>query len=357
MELNASGHNLSFTGQPFDQAEMNLSYSNNLLQILPLKMSRPNQTLDADVTLYLDEAIAQIDGTSQVPLPELAQMIAPDNPTVLQHFSFPSNTIGVLHGRVDYASGTNHQFSGWLRANSVSAAGLTAKDFSTTFKATGTTLALTNTIFKLMGGAVESSSSYELNSQTPEAPYCMNLDVTQVDFQQLLNTLFSQETARSSGRLSGTFDFCSDASADFWDNTIGGGEVEITGGKLQDLPLLGGFSRIIRTTLPGFSVFSFTTLYSEYEFRDGALHTDDLQLGGSLLSARGHGAYSPAKGLDFNVTAEPLRRTRQNKTWYMVHLWLADALKQGTAPLFRLLEMKLEGSLKEPKWRLNALPK
>lgn len=356
LDLTASGKDLFFADHPFDSARMGLSYSNRLLEISSLYMTQQDHSLEADVVLHLSNQTAWVDGSTDMPLPDIAHMIAPSHPTVLDHFSFPSNSFGTLHGTVDYTGNDQHDFSGYLRADVVEAAGLDGKNFSTTFKASGAQLTLTNTFFQLYGGSVESASSFEINFQTPQAPYVMNLDATQVDFQQLLSAVFSKDVARSSGRLSGTFDFRSDAAGPFWANTQGSGEVEIAGGTLQDLPLLGGFSRIIRTTLPGFSIFSFTTLYSEYELRDGSVKTDNLQLGGSLLSARAQGSYSPAKGLNFNVKTEPLRQVRQKKDWYMVHLWLADALKQGTAPLFRLLELRLDGSLDKPNWSLRALP-
>jgi hypothetical protein len=90
---------------------------------------------------------------------------------------------------------------------------------------------------------------------------------------------------------------------------------------------------------------------------DGAVWSDNAQLGGTLFSARGRGHWSPQNGLDFLVRAEPLRQTHEDKAWYQIHRWVADVLKEGLSPLFRLFEFRLEGSLDNPQWRFVNLPK
>ena len=134
--------------------------------------------------------------------------------------------------------------------------------------------------------------------------------------------------------------------------------MKIENGYLADLPLLGGFSRLTQSVFSGFSLFSLTAFSADYQLHDGAIWSDNTQLGGTLFSARGRGSYSPEKGLDFNVVAEPLRQTSGGeKEGNQLQRLALSALREGTSPFFRLLEFKLEGPLEKPEWRFVNMPR
>jgi hypothetical protein len=127
---------------------------------------------------------------------------------------------------------------------------------------------------------------------------------------------------------------------------------------MADVPLFGGLSRLIQSAFSSFNLFSLTAFSADYTLHDGAIWSDNAQLGGTLFSARGRGRYSPESGLDFTVAAEPLRQTSGgDKEGSQLQRLAANVLREGTAPLFRLLEFKLEGPLEKPDWRFANLPK
>jgi hypothetical protein len=221
----------------------------------------------------------------------------------------------------------------------------------------GGSLIFTNSRMRILGGQVSGSAIFDLRFNDSDAPYRLDLDADDIDVEALLRQFSEENAGTAFGRLSATLDITADAKAGFWASADGNGTAEIKNGQLRDLPVMGGFAKLIRNTVPGFSLFSLTTFYSEYEFRDGWLYSDNTQMGGTLFSARAHGKYSPEKGLDFTVRAEPLRQTRENKEWYHVQLWAAEVLKQGTSPFFNLFEFRLKGPLENPEWRMKALPK
>jgi hypothetical protein len=100
-----------------------------------------------------------------------------------------------------------------------------------------------------------------------------------------------------------------------------------------------------------------TGFAADYELRESTLYSDNARLNGAFFSARGRGRYAPDRGLDFTVTAEPLRQADgESPEWYELQRWAAGALKEGTLPLFRLLEFKLEGPIDNPKWYFVNLP-
>ncbi|QHI68214.1 AsmA-like C-terminal region-containing protein [Tichowtungia aerotolerans] len=352
-----SAQNFLCSGIPFDTMNTTMVYSNHTFSLSPLKATQDHRSIKGSVKLDFQKKLAYFNATSEFEPAVIAHIIAPSYPTVLTNFTFNGVVSCAGSGRIDFSGGTNHAAQGTIQAESVSAAGFTAKSFRSRVEARNSQLIFSSSSADLFGGQAEGTAVFDLQFNDHQAPYRLDIDATRLDLNQIARHVSTNDFSSTKGLVSATVNISADAAGGFWESATGYGEAEIEKGQLKDLPVLGGFSRLIRTTVPGFSLFSITTLYSKYKLQDGTFYTDNLELGGTLLSATAHGTYSPTEGLDFIVQAEPLRQIRTDKKWYMLHLWFADALKQGTAPLFRLLEFELKGPLNAPKWRLINLPK
>jgi len=229
-----------------------------------------------------------------------------------------------------------------------------ASAFYSDIQGRGAQLAFTNSTIDLYGGQAEGSAEFDIFLEDGSAPYHINARIAKIDLNQLLGQIGHSDYNRTRGQLSASLDLTTDAKAGFWKSVQGGGQTKIENGLLADLPLFGGFSRLIQSAFSGFNLFSLTAFSADYELHDGAIWSDNAQLGGTLISARGRGNYSPEKGLNFVVVAAPLRQpSDQNKEWYQLQRLAAGA----TSPLFRLLEFQLEGPLEKPQWRFVNLPK
>jgi len=352
-----SGSDFLCAGVPLDSCETAMTYSNRVLVLTGLSADHAGKHFSGDIEIDFAQKLVAFDAVNEFPPNQIAQVVAPDHPTILNQFSFNGPIHSEGKGQLDYGDGVNHRFDGVFTAENVSFAGLKADQFDSDISGRGSELIFSNTSAQLFGGFVEGGATFDLEFNDDTSPYRLDIDATEITLAALVGHFSTKDYSKTKGRLSATFKLTADAKAGFWASANGRGVAEIEKGQLRDLPILGGFSKLVRTTLPGFSLFSLTTFYSEYELRDGTLRSENLQLGGTLFSVRARGKYSPQKGLDFTVRAEPLRQTRENKKWYQIHLWIADAIKQGTAPLFDLLEFRLEGTLEKPTWRMNALPK
>lgn len=356
MTGNVTGADFTCAGLPFDTIEMGMAYSNLTFILSPLRLTHGDRQFQGTISTDFDHKLSRFDAVSEFPPADIGQIIAPDHRTVLSRFSFNGPLQIEADGRVDYSGGTNHAFQGQIEAKNVSMDGVAAAAFSSRIEGRGPDLIFTNAAATLFGGKAEGSAVFDLQTDDPAMPYQMDLEAANMDLPQILSVITTNNSARTTGQLSGRFRFTADGQTEFWKSARGTGTVEIVQGRLAELPILGEFSKIIRTTFPAFSIFSLTTLYSEFELRDGALRTEDLQLGGTLLTIRSRGSYSPGQGLNFLLNVEPLRQTRTDKEWYHIHLWSVDMLKQGTAPLFNLLEFRLGGSLEEPEWKMITFP-
>lgn len=351
-----TGEDFTCTGLPIDTIDLSMAWSNQVFYLDSLHLTHNERQFDGSVDVNVGTRLATFKATSGLDPASIARILAPDHPTVLTRFIFNGPIQAEASGQVDYGNGTNHSFRGQFSAKDVVYNGYQVDTFKSLVTGTGSDLIFTNASARLFGGSATGSGSFDLRPKDGEAPYQISLEAKKVDFARVQAAIYPDSKARTTGELSGKINLTADGKTNIWESANGHGTVEIVGGRLADLPVLGEFSRLVRSTLPAFKLFSFTTLYADFQLRDGGLHANDLQLGGTLLTARAKGSYSPKEGLDFNVVTEPFRRTRSDKEWYHIHLWGAEAIKQGTAPLFKLLEFHLTGTLDKPKWNMKNFP-
>lgn len=341
-------------GVPIGHLETFMVYSNQLLDLTPVNVVRDGVRFDGSVQVDFNRDMAFFNATNSFPPADIARALAPEEHTVLDQFRFAGPVYATGSGQLDYGTWTNHHFTGTFRAENIGMGKVQASFFNTDIKGRGTQLVFTNTATRLYGGLAEGSAEFDIFLEDGSAPYRINARTRQIDLEQLLEQVSRGDYNRTRGQLFASLDFTADAMSGFWKSVRGGGQVKIENGRLADLPLFGGFSRLIQSAFSGFNLFSLTAFSADYELHDGAIWSDNAQLGGTLISARGRGSYSPGNGLNFVVAAAPLRQTGdQNKEWYQLQRLAAGA----TSPLFRLLEFQLEGPLNKPEWRFVNMPK
>ncbi len=352
-----SGSRFTCAGVPADRFTTSMIYSNHTLNLAPLHVARGDAAFDGCVQVDFIRSLGRFSATNSLPPPDIARALAPSQHTVLEQFRFSGPVYAAGSGQLDYGTWTNHSFSGTFRAEKIGFGKVQAALFQSDVKASGTQLSFTNTAAQLYGGFAEGSADFDILLRDGTAPYRMDARLVQIDLEQLFRAIAPKDAERTRGQLSGTVALNADAKAGFWPSVQGRGQIGIENGRLAELPLFGGFSRIIQSAFSGFKLFSLTAFSADYELHDGAIRSENARLGGTLISARGKGSYSPETGLDFVVTAEPLRQTAGgDKERSQLQKLAASALKESTAPLFRLLEFRLNGPLHKPEWEFVNLP-
>ena len=352
-----SGDRFTCAGVPIGHLETFMVYSNEVLTLNPLHITRTNEQFDGTVRVDFVNGLGFFNATNSFPPADIAHILAPDEHTVLEQFTFNGPVYAAGQGQLDYRHWTNHSFSGSFRAENIVFEKVQASLLNADIKGRGTQLIFTNASMQFYGGKAEGSAEFDLLLEDGSAPYSLNIGINGLSLEQMLEQISSNDYSHTRGQLSASINCTADAKAGFWKSVKGGGKVEIKDGRLADVPLFGGFSRLLQSAFPAFNLFSLTAFAADYELHDGAIWSENAQLGGTLVSARGRGYYSPETGLDFTVAAEPLRQTGSDKDKNQLQRLAATALKEGTAPLFRLLEFKLEGPLDKPEWRFVNLPK
>ncbi len=341
--------NLTTTGGPLETLRVDMAYSNRLLSLTKINATLGSQQFDGTVQIDFAQKLAKFDiRKNELPLKTIARILAPTRKNPLEHLTINGPITSKAHGQIDYKTWTNHIIHGTLHAENISAKNIHAETFTSQIYCNGTQLNFTNTTIQLCNGTLNGSAEFDIHPSDNSAQYHIQASAAKLDIQQIPQKIQTQ----AKGILSGTLDLTADAKKGFWNTAQGHGHINIEEGHLAKIPFLGGFSHHIAGT----KIFSITTLTANYELSDGKLQSETIQLGGTLLSAQAKGNYSPKTGLDFRLRAAPLRATREDKNWFHLHLWSADALKKTTAPIFELLEFDLKGTLKKPKWRMKVLP-
>ncbi len=351
-----AGDHFTCGGVPIGHFETFMVYSNRVLDLTPLHVVRNKEQFDGSIQVDFSRELAFFNVTNSFPPADVARALAPEERTILEQIRFngPVNAVG--RGQMDYGRWTNHNFKGTFSAENIGMGKIQTSIFNTEVKGLGTQLIFTNSSIQLYGGFAEGSAEFDIFLKDGFAPYRIGARMVGVDLVQLLAQISTGDYGRTRGQLSATLNCTADAKAGFWESVHGSGRIEVKEGRLADVPLFGGFSRLTQSAFPGFNLFSLTAFSADYELHDGAIWSDNAQLGGTLVSARGRGSYSPKTGLNFTVAAEPLRQTGGgDKERSQLQRLAAAALKEGTAPLFRLLEFKLEGPLEKPEWRFVNL--
>ncbi len=352
-----AGNRFTCGGVPLDHFDAFMVYSNQVLDLTPLHITRANEQFDGSVQVDFVQSLSFFNATNSFPPADIARVLAPEEHTILEEIKFDGPVYAAGRGQLDYNNWTNHNFKGTFRAENIGMGKVKASQFNTEVRGLGAQLLFTNATLQLYGGTAEGSAEFDILLEDGTAPYHINAGITKLSLEQLLQQTSSGDFNRLNGELSCTLNVSADAIAGFWKSVRGDGKVEINDGRLADVPLFGGFTRLAQSVFPSFNLFSLTAFTADYKLHDGAVWSDNAQLGGTLVSARGRGNYSPEKGLDFVVTAEPLRQTSSgDKERGQLQRLAASALREGTAPLFRLLDVRLTGPIDKPDWHFDKLP-
>lgn len=343
-------------GVPIDHFQSSMVWSNRTLLLSDIHAEQSRKRFEGDVEVDFNRGLGIFDAAASFHPDEIEHVLAPGYETALDRFRFSGPLYMEARGQIDWRNWTNHVFTGTFHGENIGFGLFQSDLFTSTVKAQGTQLTFTNASAKFYGGTAKGEAEFDLFGKDGSTPYRFDINTTGISLNRLLSALSKSDAGNTRGILSGTLTFTADAKRSFWDSVNGSGRLHVRDGQLADIPLFGGFSRLIRSSFAGFRLFSLNTFFADYQLHDGAFYSDNAELGGTLLSARGQGKWSPETGLDFVVKAEPLRQTREGKEWFQLHLWAADALKMGTSPLFSFLEFKVTGPLNNPEWRFINLP-
>ena len=181
----------------------------------------------------------------------------------------------------------------------------------------------------LAGGAVRGGADITLGRNAPG--YTAQIEVKQVDFATITKLYFSYDD--SHGALNGKFDF--GGKYDDPRTLYGKGEVEVMEGNVFAIPVLGPFSSILNTIVPGMGYNVAHDGTCTFATRDGVITTHDMVV----------------KGLGFNMIGDGRLHFLDDRLNFNIRLNAQGLPGVLLFPVSKLLEYAGTGTLEDPNWK------
>jgi hypothetical protein len=165
-----------------------------------------------------------------------------------------------------------------------------------------------------------------------DAPgYTADVEVHQMDFASITRLYFNY--ASSHGLLDGTFDF-GGKNDDPW-TLYGKGRIEVTNGNVFAIPLLGPFSGILNSIVPGMGYNVAHDGACGFAVRDGVITTHDFLV----------------KGVGFNMIGEGRLFFLDDRLNFNIRLNAQGLPGVLLFPVSKLLEYAGTGTIESPNWK------
>lgn len=127
----------------------------------------------------------------------------------------------------------------------------------------------------------------------------------------------------------------------------GSGNARVTGAELGEIHLFGLLSQVLSGLSLNFSSLKLDQAQSSLLLADGVVAFPDLRISGPSALIEGRGSYRLTGGtLDFTAKFKPFDRTKTV---------LQDVLSVVFNPLTSIVELRLGGQLREPKWSYSLV--
>lgn len=317
-------------------------YKQGVLKLDPITATKGSDFMEGSASLDFFESTVTFDTFGSIPPITLEDAIHPGFNLFGNRIMTEGNTQVKARGVLDWGSMRETDFTAEVEAEWFEIPVVGMDSFSALITGKGPLVSVKDISFGLYGGEGLGEFSIRLEPGQTAMPYDMEIEIKEADFLECLRFLIKGGECRVSGKLFAKVQFAADMMRDFFETANGHGEVSVDDGQLADLPFFSGFSRLMRKVIPRFKVFSITGLRGTFDLKEGVIHSQDAYFEGNVLSAKGKGSYSKNTGFDALVQAQILSDNNISKVFRAI-----------TDPLFKLFEMKLNGTLSEPSWHLE----
>lgn len=344
--INVQGmaNNMLIHGVELSSVNTSARYKHGILRLDPLAAMQGVDFIKGSTSIDFKRKLAEFDAFGSLQPAVLEDVVYAGFNLFGNKILTEGDTQIRARGQLDWATMRETEFSAEVEADSLQIPVARLDGFAATVKGEGKRISVADADFGLYGGKGEGWFSIQLDPETNAMPYGMMVDVEDVDFRQFLSFLRPGTEYKVTGKMKGRADFEADMALDFFESANGTGSVDVKDGQLADLPFFSGFSKAMRMLIPSFSVFSITSLSGTFALVDGAIFSDDAYFKGDLVNASMKGNYTKQQGFDALI-----------QTQVFSDKGLAKLARVITNPIFKFFELKLEGTLAEPAWRLNNL--
>lgn len=129
------------------------------------------------------------------------------------------------------------------------------------------------------------------------------------------------------------------------EEVAGRGELNIRRGRIFSIPLFGGLTQALASRFPGVDMLVLQReARATFDVGAGKVSSRDIRLDGDVFAIEAEGDCGLDGRLGFVVKVKPVTERKL----------IGPALRTLTLPLSKLLEFKVEGTLRDPRWKSTA---
>lgn len=336
------GRDFVYQGTSVDEAGFDLDVREESVRFSRLVVKRPEGELTGSVTLLLRDGRVAFEAESRLEPGAVARIIGPTSHRFIRQFRFEGPVTVSGAGTLGYRGSVSGDVHLEISAQRAGMDWVLADEVACTLVLSGRRLELNGIRGQGFGGTFAGDARIDLSPDGEGKPsYALKGEIVNAEIVRILRDL--RPTVQTNPEL-GLLTLRADMKGEIGEGTgptvTGTGSCEVKGGRLFSLPLLGGLSKIFSRIMPGLGYLSQSALTVDCRIGDSRIHSDKILLTGPLLSMRARGSLGFDLTLDYLVEAQLLRKGP-----------IAGTVRILTAPLTKLLEFELRGTVQEPSWR------
>jgi len=309
-------------------------------------------------------ATLRFDLQGNLDAPTLTKLAGETAASLLAPWQFTEPPALHVQGRIDYPEGRAQpdlEFSG-RAALPVRYFGFPLDAISAEGRVRGATVQLDAVDFKVAGGTGSGKASISGTGRDRQLGF--DLYLKDADLARTIRATEEYEAARSGlsavppvkesrfmkrasgGRLE--LALSAQGNPDSFESFRGSGNLKLTGAELAEVQLFGLLSQVLSAVSLNFSSLKLDTARSSFQLDQGRLHFPDVKLTGpnSVTDAVGDFRFAN-KSLDFAAKFRPYEENRN---------LLTGVIGLVVNPISSFFELKLTGTLANPKWSMVIGP-
>ncbi len=349
-------------GVPFDRARSLLYVDQFACDGLDVAITKGSGTAQGSFKLTTEPREGlwsgfDIEATSTIDLSPLGKMLPPDAASAIAAFSFDQPPALALRGHFDgpASNSVGHKhFHTEVRSNGgFRVHGVAFDKASFKFDLDDDNIKVSDIVAGFAGGDVNGSAT--VTGADADRRLRFKASLSGASLGQAAATAEGYVVSGTPGNSTALDTFARDKSGVRLDlnvsaeglpgelaTFVGDGNVQIQGGQLGELSLLGGLSKVLK-----FPELRFTQARASFKIGGSAVDFTDMSVIGANSAIRAKGTYAiDRRTLDFSATIYPFMESKS----------LLQVFNALSAPLSAMLRVKLTGSIDKPTWRLAYSP-
>lgn len=344
LALQISAEELTYLGVPLTSLDSSTIYKDGILDVESVLVKQGITYLKGQAVLDYDKSVVSFDGVSTM-APDAVEDLTFHQLELFGHeIEVGGDADIAARGRIDWGTMRTTDFEAEVEMVGAKTPAMIFDRVKAKVVGKGPVIEIKDAVFSGHGGTGSGNMSVLANPPFDEMPYKLDIKVDSVDLDSWLKFLgLASETEESGGKLYGWLKADADLKRSFLESANGEGRFDIKKGRLADLPLFNGLSKVVRVIFPAFEMLSVTQVNADFTMKEGVIHSENAYFDGDLLSAKGSGDYSVEEGFDMDIQIQLLNDKK-----------LFSIIRLLTDPVLGLLELKLSGTFSDPSWGIKS---